>query len=418
MKREDTVPAIDGERLLQDMRALAEFGHWETGVHRPNFSPQDMQSREWLARRMKEAGLESGIDGIGNVIGRSRGSGPRLLIGSHTDTQPYGGWLDGAMGVVYGIEVARAFAADPDCAGLGIDVASWSDEEGHFGNLLGSRSFCDMVTEQEIDRAAHRDDKTPLRTVLAGVGLADRPRAKLEAGRYRGYLEAHIEQGPALEADGLQLGIVTGIVGNVNHTLTFKGEQNHAGGTPMKLRKDAGTALIRLAAAIHDTFPKIAGPGSVWTIGKITLDPGLKSIIPGQAEMLFQFRDVDAAYLSAMKKALEELVREANKGPCKITMTETSRTKEAGMDPGFQDQLERAAERHAPGMHVRMPSGGGHDAQILAARLPAAMLFVPSIRGISHHHSENTKDEDIVLGCQVLATAAAEILRDARRSKA
>ncbi len=122
------MPTINGARLLRDMRALAEFGRWETGVHRPNFSPQDMESRRWLQARMKDAGLDAEIDGIGNVIGRSKAAGPKILTGSHTDTQPYGGWLDGAMGVVYGIEIARTFAENPSCAGLGIDVASWSDE--------------------------------------------------------------------------------------------------------------------------------------------------------------------------------------------------------------------------------------------------------------------------------------------------
>lgn len=407
------MPTIEGDRLLHDLRALAEFGCWKTGVHRPTFSPQDIESRQWLVSRMADAGLDAEIDGIGNVIGRSPATGPCLLLGSHTDTQPYGGWLDGAMGVVYGIEVARAFASDPACAGLGIDVASWADEEGHFGNLLGSRSFCDQVTEEEIDGASHRDDGTPLRSVLADAGLADRPRAKIDDGRYRGYVEAHIEQGPALEASGLRIGIVTGIVGTCNFSLAFEGEQNHAGGTPMALRKDAGVALVHLASAIYGRVPKVAGPRSVWTVGNITLDPGFKSIIPGRAEMLFQFRDTDPGILAAMKQALENLVEESNAGPCRVTLVERSPTNPAAMDPGFQDHLEKAAERHAPGMHVRMPSGGGHDAQVLATRLPAAMLFVPSIGGVSHHYTENTKDEDLVLGCQVLTTAAAEILHDA-----
>ena len=135
---------------------------------------------------MSDAGLAAEIDGIGNVIGRSANRGPRLLIGSHTDTQPYAGWLDGAMGVIYGIEVARALAADPMCRELGIDVASWMDEEGHFGNLLGSRSFCGMVEEEEIDRAVHRDDRTSLRVALSKAGLAGKPRARLESDRYVG----------------------------------------------------------------------------------------------------------------------------------------------------------------------------------------------------------------------------------------
>jgi N-carbamoyl-L-amino-acid hydrolase len=407
------MPTIDGDRLLKDQRALADFGRWKTGVHRPTLSPQDMESRKWLASRMTEAGLDAEIDGIANVIGRSKVSGPHLLIGSHTDTQPYAGWLDGAMGVIYGLEIARAFGADGTCRQFGIDVASWADEEGHFGNLLGSRSFCDSLPQTEVDACRHRDEGTPLRTALAAVGLADKPRSKLEPGHYVGYLEAHIEQGPKLEASGLRIGIVTGIVGHCNFNIMFEGEQNHAGTTPMALRKDAGVALIKLAAAILKRFPEVAGPESVWTIGKITLDPGFKSIIPGRADMLFQFRDVDANVLKGMRRALDELVQEANAGPCKATLVLGPQTAPATMAPRFQDALERAAERHAPGKHIRMPSGAGHDAQILAARLPSAMMFVPSIGGISHHHSENTKDEDLVLGCQVLATAAELILRGA-----
>ena len=220
-----------------------------------------------------------------------------------------------------------------------------------------------------------------------------------------------------LETDGMRLGIVTGIIGNHNFTLTFHGEQNHAGSTPMALRKDAGVALVRLASAIHARFPEVAGPRSVWTVGRITLNPGLKSIVPGGAEMLFQFRDVDPARLAALQELLEELVNEASAGPCSLTLTKTSQTTPELMDPTFQDKLERAAELHAPGKHIRMPSGGGHDAQILAARIPAAMLFVPSIGGISHNIAENTNDEDIVLGCQVLATAAADILSSAQRTQ-
>lgn len=127
------MPEINGERLLHDLRSLADFGRWKTGVHRPTLSPQDVEARHWLAARLVDAGLEAEIDGIGDVIGRSRDSGPRLLLGSHLETQPYAGWLDGAMGVIYGLEVARARG------GRGVDVAAWADEEGHFGSFLGSR---------------------------------------------------------------------------------------------------------------------------------------------------------------------------------------------------------------------------------------------------------------------------------------
>src|SRR5271169_3227032 len=164
--------AIDGQRVVADLHRLAEFGRYKTGVHRPTYSPVDVESRHWLAGKLREVGLEPVIDGIGNVIGRNPRARRLLLVGSHSETQPYGGWLDGALGVIYGLELARVFAADPDCAGLGIEVAAWADEEGHFGGYLGSRSFIGALGEDEIDQARSRDDGTPLREALARAGFA------------------------------------------------------------------------------------------------------------------------------------------------------------------------------------------------------------------------------------------------------
>jgi N-carbamoyl-L-amino-acid hydrolase len=393
---------IDSARLLNDLRALAKIGAYKTGVHRPTFSPEDVESRHWLAVRMTEAGLAPEIDGIGNVIGRARGAGPHLLLGSHVETQPHAGWLDGALGVIYGLEVARTL-------GGGVDVAAWADEEGHFGSFIGSRSFCGLLSETEIDACRNREGTT-LRDALTQAGFAGRQRAVVDPARYLGYLEAHIEQGAELEGAGRRVGIVTAIVGSHRFRIVFEGVQNHAGTTRMAVRKDAGVALVHLASAIYQRFPAAAGPRTVWTTGRIGLDPGAPSIVPGGAEMLFQFRDTDPAMLATLERELEALVGEATRGPCKVTIADRGRSVPRAMDGGFQDALERAAERHAPGLHVRMPSGAGHDAQILAEKMKAAMLFVPSIGGISHHYAEDTKDEDIVLGCQVLADAAAEIL--------
>src|SRR3984957_7887050 len=393
---------INGDRLLGDLYALRKIGEYKTGVHRATYSPEDVQSRHWLAARLSAAGLDPEIDGIGNVLGRARGDGPKLLLGSHVETQPHAGWLDGALGVIYGLEVARTL-------GHGIDVAAWADEEGHFGSFIGSRSFCGLLPEAEIDACRNREGTT-LREALRHAGFADRPRAVVDPARYRGYLEAHIEQGAALEDAGLRIGIVTAIVGSHRFRIVFEGVQNHAGTTRMAIRTDAGVALVHLASAIYERFPEVAGPRTVWTTGRITLDPGAPSIVPGRAEMLFQFRDTDPAMLATLERELEALVAEATRGPCTVTITERGQSVPRAMDAGFQDALERAAERHAPGLHVRMPSGAGHDAQVLAERMKSAMLFVLSMGGRSHHYAENTKDADIVLGCQVLADAAAEIL--------
>ena len=397
------MPTINADRLLADLHALRRIGEYETGVHRPTYSDVDMQARHWVAGRLADAGLTTDIDGIGNVFGRGAGSGPKLLLGSHLETQNHAGWLDGAMGVIFGLEVARAL-------GGGIDVAGWADEEGHYGSFLGTRSFCGLVTEAEIDRCRNVGDGTPLRTALAHAGLADKPRVVIDPADYRGYLEAHIEQGATLEDAGHRIGVVTAIVGAHRYRIVFEGQQNHAGTTRMAVRRDAGVALIRLAAAIDARFPAIAGPRTVWTTGRITLDPGAPSIVPGKAEMLFQYRDTDPATLAALEQELEALVAEANLGPCRVTIADRGRSVPRQMDAGFQTALEQAAEKHVPGLHTRLPSGAGHDAQIMSERVPSGMLFVPSIRGISHHWTENTSDADLVLGCQVFADAAAAIL--------
>ena len=406
------MPAIDRQRILGDLRRLAEFGRYKTGVHRPTYSPVDVESRHWLAEKYREAGLDTVIDGIGNVIGRNPSARRRLLVGSHSETQPYGGWLDGSLGVIYGLELARAFAVDPSCAGLGIEVAAWADEEGHYGNFLGSRSFTDALPEEEIDRIRGRDDGTPLREALKRAGFADRQRERVDPGRYVGYLEAHIEQGDTLDTSGLRIGVVETIVGIWNYRVSLNGEQNHAGTTRMVRRKDAGVAMVRLATRIHERFPKIAGPRTVWTIGRMLIEPNAPSVIPGRAEMQVQFRDADPERLVLFERTLHDLVGEADRtGPCRVEIEPIARSEPRPMDPGFQAQIEVAAERHAPGMHMRLPSAAGHDAAVLSYRMPAGMMFIPSLGGVSHHWSEDTKEEDIVLGAQVFADAAERILR-------
>jgi beta-ureidopropionase / N-carbamoyl-L-amino-acid hydrolase len=408
------MPQTNGERVIADLKRLADFGRYKTGVHRPTYSPEDVASRHWLAEQFAAAGLYPVIDGIGNVIGRNPHAARRLLVGSHSETQPHGGWLDGALGVIYALELARAFAADPALAGLGIEPIAWADEEGHFGNMLGSRSFTDALPESEIEAGRSRDGM-PLRAALAEAGLAGRPRERLDPQRYLGYLEAHIEQGDVLDRSGEKIGIVEAIIGNWNYWVTITGQQNHAGTTQMARRKDAGVAMVRLATQLHDRFAQIAGPRTVWTIGRMLLHPNAPSIVPGRSEMQVQFRDTDTGYLEKFERVLFELVSETDRtGPCRIAIEPMSKSEPAGMDPRFQELIEKAAERHAAGAHRRMPSGAGHDAQILSRCMRSGMMFVPSLNGVSHHWSEDTKEEDIVLGAQIFADAAAMILQSAR----
>ena len=227
-------------------------------------------------------------------------------------SQNHAGWLDGALGVIYGLEVARAFREDARAASAAIDVASWADEEGHFGSFLGSRSFIGDVTDEEIDKARDHNNGTPLRDALANAGLAERKRETIAPSDYLGYLEAHIEQGDTLDEAGLRLGVVTGIVGIRHYRIVFTGEANHAGTTRMVKRKDAGVALVKLSAAIADRFSQISGPRSVWTTGAIRLEPGQPSIVPGRAEMTFQVRDIEPTQLQRFEDALLALVTQAN----------------------------------------------------------------------------------------------------------
>lgn len=404
------MPTINPDRLLADLRTLRSFGSQGNGVVRPSLSPTDMDARRWLCERLQEAGLDARIDGVGNVLGRSRNAGKALLIGSHSDTQPSGGWLDGALGVIYALEVARACAEDAHTRNLAIDPVAWIDEESTFLSCLGSRAYCGMVTPKEIAAARNRQG-VALTDAWRDAGL-DGVSAQPEPDRYLGYLEAHIEQGAYLENDGQQIGVVTAIVGSRNYTVRFQGQQNHAGTTPMPVRKDAGMALIDFAYHINQAFQAITGPRTVWTIGRVEFNPGASSIIPGRAEMHLQFRDPESSRLEAFEAKTHELIAEANrKGPASVTIEPAGNpVQPADMDPGFQQHIANAAEQHAPGKWNHMPSAAIHDAMFLAQIMPAGMLFVPSIGGISHDFAEDTSDADIVRGCQVMATAVASIL--------
>ena len=394
------MPAIDTDAFLRDLHELRTIGAFRTGVHRPTYSPQDMESRRWLMDRLTACGLEASIDGIGNVYGRHPGAGPHLLVGSHIETQNEAGWLDGALGVVAGLALARA--------GLPVDVCAFADEESHFGGgFLGSRSIIGELTEADIDRSRNRTDGTALRDALREAALEGRPRMQLEPGRHKGFFEMHIEQGTQLERANLRIGVVTGIVAIWQWRISVRGQQDHAGGTTMAERKDAGLTAVRLLAAIDAEFPRIAGERSTWTTGSIALDPGSPHIIPGVAEVMFQFRDVSVPVLERMEASLRALVREANRRePCSVTLEPVSKAIPALCDPTMMQALSDAAEEIASGLWRQMPSGAGHDAQNIARRMPAAMLFVPSIGGISHHWAEDTKDEDLALGIRVLDRAA------------
>jgi len=401
---------FDGARVLADLTALRAIGAYKSGVHKPTFSEPHMRSLQWLVERLPEAGLAGEIDGIGNIVGTSSKPGPKLLAGSHLESQNYAGWLDGPLGVIYALEAARVINSDPNINGA-IEVASWCDEEGHFGSFLGSRSYVGALAETDIDAARDRNSARTMREALQEVGLAGRPRAVAERGRHIGYIEAHIEQGRTLESGALSIGVVTSIVGIWQYRIAFTGEQNHAGTTRMAVRRDAGLALAKFCVDIDERFPKACGPRTVWTTGRITLDPGAPSIIPGAAEMLFQIRDDDPTVIERLEQLLRNMAAEVSaRGPCTVAVERIRTGAPAMMDASFQQAIEAASSQFAGGKSVRMPSAAGHDAQILSTIMPACMLFVPSIGGISHHWTENTDDADIVTGAAVFVDACRRLL--------
>ena len=398
------------DRALADLYNLRKVGAYKTGVHRPTLSPEDMQTREWLVSELQAIGHQSGIDGIANVWSRAPGPGPIVLAGSHIESQNRAGWLDGALGVVYALEAARA-AAEAGIPG-GVDVMAFADEEGHFGGgFPGSESFVGELTEEKIDSLHDRSGRGSLRELLSAAGLAGRERVQVDPSRYTAFFEAHIEQGARLMDEGFKIGIVTSIVAIWQYRLIFTGAQNHAGTTTMASRRDAAAALQRVWQGIQTRFPDLAGPHSVWTVGRVTLDPGGPSIIPGGAEMLFQFRDADQDVLDRLHACLADLVAEEDQnGPCTARLEVMSQSRPAHMAETPQAAVKAAADAIAPGKGLVMPSGAGHDAQVIAPHVPSAMMFVPSINGISHHWTEDTSDDDIKLGVQVYVDAVRRVL--------
>ena len=404
---------INCERVLRDLYKLREVGKYKNGVHRPTLSESDIWVRNWLKDQLNSIGFESKIDGIANVIGYSPGPGKKLLTGSHLETQNRSGWLDGVLGVAYALETARAIH---EAGGhpIGIDVFAFADEEGHFGSFLGSRSLIGQVTEKEVDAATDRNTGVPLREALLNANLQDVRREVLDPDRYLGMFEAHIEQGLILEQNAKSIGVIDTIVGSKQFKIIARGQQNHAGTTPMDIRQDAGRAVLEVYQRLETVFSCIKSDKTVWTVGKIHFHPNQPSIIPGHAEMTLQIRDPSQDILSSLKLELQKVLHdEAKVSPCSLELSLESETAPASMDKNLKSILEAAAVKLAPSDYMRMNSGAGHDARTFSAIMPSSMMFVPSIGGISHHHNENTSDEHIKLGAKVYSEAALAMISSA-----
>ena len=402
---------INPDRLLILLRALATFGGDEHGVTRVAYSPADIHARQWMVARLEEAGLDASMDRVGNVYGRNKKASRAILLGSHTDSVPRGGWLDGALGVIYALEIAFALRDQALDGLVGIDVIDFQDEEGAISPCLGSRAFCGELTEAGAMAMVPQQSAM---VHMSGPPLMHRH----ELGRHLAYLEAHIEQGPKLEASDCTIGIVQGIVGIRRFCVHALGRSDHAGTTPMNMRRDAGRALFELAEHVHREFPRIAGRDSVWNIGNFSVQPGAANVVPGRAEMSVECRDLDDAVLDDLEASLRARAETLN--ACGLAEIEVERTIRISPEPMAQDMIalfERAAQRLQQ-KRLMLASGAGHDAMVVAKVMPAGMIFIPSIGGRSHSNAEDSTADDIISGCRVFASAVDELMFDRARMTA
>ncbi|WP_163847502.1 hydantoinase/carbamoylase family amidase [Pseudooceanicola aestuarii] len=394
---------VDPQRFLNDLHELRRFGAAgvSKGVIRPAYSDPDIAARDWLAQKYRDAGLEARFDATGTVWGLA--DGPSLLVGSHSDSQPEGGWLDGALGVICGLELARAGQA----AGVPISAVSFQDEEGRFGVTTGSRIWAGHTTLAEADTLT---DSTGVTFAQARARMADRAGEPVDPARFTGFIECHIEQGPWLDEAGEAAGIVTDIVGIRDMRITFTGEQNHAGTTPMHRRRDALQGMLAFQALIAERFRNVVTPQTVWTTGHVDLHPGAHSIVPGRCTFSMQWRDGEGDRLARMEEIIRTAATEvAQARGLELQFSDMLGLEPVPMDPRFQEALASAAQVQAPGRWRRMQSGALHDAASVAAKMPVAMLFVPSINGISHAFEEDTAEADLTAGLNVLADAVARL---------
>jgi len=392
---------VDPKRFLADLHGLRQFGASGVGrgVVRPAYSEADIAARDWLAARMVDAGLAVRFDAMGNLFGLA--DGPSLLLGSHSDSQPTGGWLDGALGVVAALEVARACR---ESGGPAVSVVSFQDEEGRFGVTTGSAVWSGGLSLADADDLRDHDGVV-LRDARAALGA--RVGDPVDAGQFTGFVELHIEQGPTLDTAGEQIGVVTDIVGIRDQVITLRGQQNHAGTTPMALRRDVFQGLSTFNTRLNDRLRNVVTPQTVWTIGHVSLTPNASSIVPGQVRFSMQWRDGDAARLARMQDVIMDVLDEvATEMGLEVEMGPLLGLEPVAMDTALRARLERGAQAVAPGKWRAMPSGALHDATNVSGLMPVAMLFVPSIGGISHAFEEDTAEHDLVAGLRVLAHAA------------
>jgi beta-ureidopropionase / N-carbamoyl-L-amino-acid hydrolase len=393
---------VNGDRINAHLTALSEFGkNPYGGVSRTAYSEFDKQGREYVMGLMREAGLEASIDVAGNIIGKRAGSNPAskpLIFGSHIDSVPDGGNYDGDVGVLSSIEVARTLQERRITTRHPIEVIIFQNEEG---GTIGSRAFTGHLPDKDLDLVAKSG-----KTLRDGIRFLGGDPTKLstlhwKARDYAAYVELHIEQGGNLDAEGLNIGVVEGIVGIGWWDVTIDGFGNHAGTTPMDKRRDALMAAARYVQMVNRVVTSEPGR-QVGTVGQIQAFPGARNVIPGQVQTSLEIRDLDQAkILRLAKKVMDEATKIGAENGTTFTFKENYLSTPAIMHSDVQKTIDTAAK--GLGLTTKyLPSGAGHDAQYMAQITPTGMIFCPSVGGISHSPKEFTKPQDVVNGANVL----------------
>jgi len=398
-------PAVNATRLNAHLKELAAFGaNPQGGVSRVAYSDFDRQGRAYVMPLMRAAQLDVRVDMAGNIWGRRAGQSAELtpiVFGSHIDSVPDGGNYDGTVGSLSAIEVAHALAESGTALRHPIEVVIWQNEEG---GLFGSRAVSGQLPAAELSSRAWSG-----KTIADGITfIGGNPERLSEARRSRGdiatYLELHIEQGGTLERDGLNIGVVEGIVGIKQWEVTVAGFQNHAGTTPMDQRHDALLSAARFVEMVNRVVR--AEPGrQVGTVGRLQAFPGAPNVIPGRVVCTLELRDLDAAKVDRLYAAIAtESKRIAEQNQTTFAFELLHENVPAPSDPAVRALIEESA--HALGLTTKhMPSGAGHDAQSMAQLGPMGMIFIPSAGGISHSPKEYSTPEDVARGASVLLGA-------------
>jgi N-carbamoyl-L-amino-acid hydrolase len=394
---------VDGDRLLTRLEELGRVGDTgDGGTNRLALTDADRAGRDLVVSWMRDLGLAVRIDAIGNVIGTraGRGDGPPVMTGSHIDTVRTGGRYDGNLGVLAGLEVVETLERAGVVTDRPLAVAFFTNEEGSRfpPDMMGSLTYVGGLTVEEA-RDATDPHGASVGTELDRIGYAGPDPCPGPAPH--AFVELHIEQGPVLEAEALTIGAVTGTQGISWQEITIEGQSNHAGTTPMALRHDAGYAAAAVATFVRDLTAELGGQ-QVGTVGVTTLHPNLVNVIAARATVTVDLRNTDDEVLRVAEQRLGRFCDElAEREGVTITRQLLSRFEPVAFADEVVARVEAWADRLGHG-HRRMPSGAGHDAQMLARLCPAGMVFVPSHEGISHNPREHTDPADLVAGANVL----------------